>query len=91
MNDEARLRVQIPHNLIDLSTPPSTVRECLAQGLGPYRSLPRRGDMTVAHARHLIETYPTLYRHADSPNVGSFRSRSTAHCWAKSCASSPTP
>jgi len=58
------------HNLTDLSTPPSTVRECLAQGLGPYRSVPGRGDMTVAHARHLIETYPTLYRHADSPGVG---------------------
>jgi uncharacterized protein with HEPN domain len=26
--------------------------------------------MTVAHARHLIETYPTLYQHADSPAVG---------------------
>ena len=26
--------------------------------------------MTVAHARHLIETYPALYKHADSPAVG---------------------
>jgi len=48
-----------------------TVRECLAQGLGPWRNEIGRGDMTVAHARHLIETYPTLYRHADSPAVGS--------------------
>ena len=57
--------------LTDLSTPPSTVRECLAQGLNPYHSLLGRGDMTVAHARHLIDTYPALYRHADSPCVGS--------------------
>jgi len=47
-----------------------TVRECLAQGLGPWRTEIGRGDMTVAHARHLIEIYPTLYRHADSPAVG---------------------
>ena len=47
-----------------------TVRECLALGLGPWRTEIGRGDMTVAHARHLIETYPTLYRHADSPAVG---------------------
>lgn len=59
------------HTRSDISTPSPTVRECLAQGLGPYRSLPRRGDMTVAHARHLIETYPALYRHADSPVIGS--------------------
>jgi uncharacterized protein with HEPN domain len=52
----------------ELSWP--TVRECLAQGLGPWRNEIGRGDMTVAHARHLIETYPTLYRHADSPAVG---------------------
>jgi uncharacterized protein with HEPN domain len=46
------------------------VRESLTKGLGPYRTRIGRGDMTVAHAKHLIETYPTLYKHADSPAVG---------------------
>jgi hypothetical protein len=46
------------------------LRECITQGLGPYRTRIGRGDLTVAHARHLIETYPGLYRHADSPAVG---------------------
>jgi hypothetical protein len=40
-------------------------------GFGPYRTSVGRVDMTVAHAKHLIETYPTLYKHADSPGVGS--------------------
>jgi len=54
----------------DFSGPWPTVRECITRGLGPYRTGIGRGDMTVAHAKHLIETYPTLYKHADSPAVG---------------------
>jgi uncharacterized protein with HEPN domain len=50
---------------------PQTLREWLAQGRGPYGSPIGRGDMTAAHARHLIETYPGLFRHADSPTVSS--------------------
>ncbi len=42
---------------------------CLAQSLGAHRTGMARGDMTVAHARHLLETYPGLYRHAYSPAV----------------------
>jgi hypothetical protein len=49
---------------------PQTLHEWLAQGLGSYGGPIRRGDMTAAHARHLIETYPDLFRHADSPAVG---------------------
>ena len=49
---------------------PQTLREWLAQGFGSYGGPIRRGDMTAAHARHLIETYPGLFRHADSPAVG---------------------
>ena len=48
---------------------PQTLREWLAQGLGSYGGPIRRGDMTAAHARYLIETYPDLFRHADSPTV----------------------
>jgi uncharacterized protein with HEPN domain len=42
---------------------------CLAQSLGAHRTRMARGDMTVAHARHLLETYPGLFRHAHSPAV----------------------
>jgi hypothetical protein len=50
---------------------PQTLREWLAQGRGSYGGPIGRGDMTAAHARHLIETYPGLFRHADSPTVSS--------------------
>ena len=49
-----------------------TVREHLARGLLPSGRAPGRCDMSIEHARHLIDTYPRLYKLAlaHTPNVG---------------------
>ena len=56
---------------LDIPTPP-TLRECLARGLFGSGISPRgHREISVAHSKHLIERYPSLYRLADALPVPS--------------------
>jgi hypothetical protein len=57
---------------LDIRTPP-VLRQCLGWGLFGSGIAGRRGhhEMSIAHSKHLIERYPSLYRLADASPVPS--------------------